>query len=161
MLTGKTASGVVIALVLVGAASGASLVDVHIIPPAPTEQDVLTVYASGFMPQDGGYVEQTDLVLLGTSVNLGLYFKYTYGIQLPTPWSYAQEIGSLNAGTYQLTVRTFGEVNPNLNDTFQTSFTVIPEPTSGSLLLGGLILARKLSSQRSRAMSPIEDGNNS
>ena len=41
-------------------------------------------------------------------------------------------------------ILSFGEPNPDFNDTFETSFTVIPEPACTALLaLGSLGLRRR------------------
>jgi hypothetical protein len=63
-----------------------------------------------------------------------------------TPWEYSAGIGLLPADTYELTVQTIN-TNPDfrwMDDTYTTSFEVVPEPATICLLgLGALGLLKK------------------
>jgi len=59
------------------------------------------------------------------SVQLDLFFGVGYSTAVGD-WSHSEEIGTLPAGTYNLTVRTFEPIY-GLNHTYTISFTVVPE----------------------------------
>jgi hypothetical protein len=114
---------------------------VDIIPGEPTINDEISIFVSGGEPY--GPVDITDSIfnINGKSLGLDLYLDVGF-LTVVTPWTHSEEIGFFPAGTYNLTVNTFDESRPIHNDTFETSFTVIPEPTSFILVTLGSIIIR-------------------
>ena len=120
----------------------ASIGDVTIQPSAPTEADnisfdIVGAEASGDVNiSEVIYNLDNNHVTLDLSMELGPFFAIT-------PWSYTYDIGTLPAGIYDVTVNTIVVNNPSTNSTFDTSFEVVPEPTTLLLVSAGLCFLRK------------------
>ena len=114
----------------------ANIVDVQISPVIPKISDEITINifgreGSGPVSIDGSYFERQGTILqLDIFLNVGFF-------AVMTPWSHSQNIGTLPAGTYNLTVKTY-EL-PNLTNTYSTSFEVVPEPSTILLLALGAL----------------------
>ena len=102
--------------------------------------DPITIFVSG---EESGYVtiDYSDFQIDGTSLDLDIYFL-TGVFQIVTPWSHLEDIDALLIGTYELTVNTIFESAPHLNDSYYTSFEVIPEPATILLFATGAIIFR-------------------
>ena len=118
----------------------ATITDVSIEPILPTPLDVISIVSSG--GESSGPVEIVDSVFSvdENSLQLNIYLEVGFAMVV-TPWSHTENIGTLPAGVYDLTVNTVVELEPFRNDTSFTSFEVVPEPTTLVLFgLGGLIV---------------------
>jgi len=106
-------------------AKAIGITDVYILPEEPTPVDVITIYASGGLEYLDTPFDHSELSIVEQSVQLDLFFGVGY---LPAvgDWSHSEEIGTLPAGTYTLTVRVFEPLD-GLNHTHTISFTVVPE----------------------------------
>ena len=125
---------------VVDSAKATSITDVYIMPEVPAVEDVITIFASGQASSRPVWITDSNLYLEGTSLELDIFFELG-PFQMITPWSYSEEIGMLPAKTYELTVRTFEVPYPDSGptDTYTTTFTVVPEPTSILLLSMGIV----------------------
>ena len=131
----------------------ASIDDVLVVPENPSSLDVITVISSG-MNHSIVPIEFTEQTLTPGSpgdndylLELNIYFDFS-GIISPavTPWEHSEEIGTLSPGEYFLIVQTLGDPSPSNNDTYETRFTVIPEPATLTLLtmgMWGIVRSRK------------------
>lgn len=115
----------------------ADIDSVSILPVQPTDLDVISIITSG--TEGSGPVQVTNAVFQADETNLRLDLFLDVGfLQMVTPWTDTQGIGNLSAGSYDLTVRTF--IASELDDTYSTSFSVVPEPTSLAILTIGSFL---------------------
>ncbi len=123
------------------ALSQASITDVDILPEEPTEIDPITIFVSG---EENYSVSVTDSILTinETLLELDIYLHLGF-LPAVTPWSQIENIGVLSLGTYDLTVNTFVDSDPMYNDTFSTSFEVVPEPTTILFLALGMFMVRE------------------
>jgi len=113
----------------------AMIKDIEIVPILPTPLDDISIVSSG--EEGSGPVEIVDSVFSvdENSLQLNIYLEVGFAMVV-TPWSYTENIGTLPAGVYDLTVNTIVELEPFRNDTSFTTFEVVPEP--GTLVLFGL-----------------------
>ena len=123
--------------------SSASITDVNIIPSQPTPLDVISIVTFGVEGSGPVLVTDTDFRQDDTLLELDIYLSIG-PFTVVTPWSHQEDIGTLPVGTYDLAVNTIVELEPIYNDTFSTSFEVVPEPTAFLMLgLGGLVLRKR------------------
>ncbi|MHC5061884.1 MAG: PEP-CTERM sorting domain-containing protein [Planctomycetota bacterium] len=128
-----------VVLILVSPLVSAEITDVFISPQEPIEIDPITIITSGVENSGAVVIESSSFMIDGTSLELDIYLEVgSYTVM--TPWQHSEDIGTLLMGTYDLTVNTINELEPEFNDTYYTSFEVIPEPATILLFgLGGLI----------------------
>ena len=125
-------------------AKGGGITDVYIIPEEPLPDEIITIYASGYASSAGPQVDYTEFSATGTSLSLDMFFLWGI-LPVVTSWSYSEEILPLAPGDYTLTLQSFGPPYApyygRLEDTYITSFTVVPEPATVVLLgMGGVLL---------------------
>ncbi|MBN1844920.1 MAG: PEP-CTERM sorting domain-containing protein [Sedimentisphaerales bacterium] len=138
----RTLTGSAYALIfLVILAAEAKAMEVQIIPSLPTNNDIIQIKASGILFYCDSPFDHSDFCIDGFSLQLDIYYGHGYLTALG-PWLRSEYIGPLPGGTYDLTITHYeGEVFP-LVDTYSTSFEVVPEPMSLSLLLLGAFALR-------------------
>jgi len=120
----------------------ASITDVVIQPATPTLNDDISLLIDG-VESGGVAIVGYSFTIDGASIELDIDFQETV-LTVVTPWSHSENIGLLPIGTYDITVNALFNFNPSLNDTYLTSFEVVPEPTTLALLgLGGLFSRRR------------------
>ena len=112
--------------------SEAGITDVYILPSEPTIEDDIEIITSGVEATNPVEIDSVDFFADDHILQLDLYLSVGV-FQMVTPWEYSEDIGILALGEYDLTVRTF--VNSELDDTYSENFIVVPEPTSGILVL--------------------------
>ena len=113
----------------------ATITDVSIVPSLPTPLDVIFINVLGQESSGPVFIEDTDFRQDGMSLELDISLDVGAFLVI-TPWSHTENIGTLPAGVYDLTVNTIVELEPFRNDTSFTRFEVVPEP--GTLVLFGL-----------------------
>ena len=124
-----------------------SIDQVTISPASPTSLDTITIDANGPVNFGGWTFDHSSFTANDKNLTLDFYFDvpdYVYWIM--TTWDESKQIGTLSADDYNLTVHTYSikSSGTGLDDTFQTSFTVTPEPMTIVLFgLGGLAIVRK------------------
>jgi hypothetical protein len=122
-------------------------------PAAPTDTDSIDLTVLGGL----AYLRAVDdpsvsLDTTPSSVQLDLVYDLDH-LMMIDEFSHTEPIpGTLSAGDYDLTVRLFTTMDsqpPELADTFDSSFTVTPEPTTlwllamGAAMLGPPVYARR------------------
>ena len=116
--------------------------DVEVSPPQPIEgQDIILNVDGEAGSPPLSYYTQTDIS--ADQVVLDIYFTEFALTPVAMSWNHAENIGPLLAGAYDLTVNTYDHVGGAgiLADTYNTDFTVIPEPSAvGMIAVGGLLL---------------------
>ena len=132
---------VFVAFVCITDSAKATITDVNILPEEPTIEDVITIVVSGIEGSLPVSIDDSIFQIVGTSLELDL-FVTTGPFYAITTWSHSEIIGALPANSYNLTVREHERFMADpyfLTDTYPTSFTVIPEPTSILLLSMGIV----------------------
>jgi hypothetical protein len=126
----------------------AEITGVTIFPENPLETDLLSFDIFGeeatgsVMINDAVYSISENEITLDISLGVGFAF-------ILTPWDYTYDVESLlSAGNYDLTVNTIIANYPLTNDTFTTSFEVVPEPATVLLLGLGLYGIRRIKKQK-------------
>lgn len=113
-------------------------------PETPTIYDPISILSNATAGSGPVEVEQSLFQVNGSHLSLNLDVKVGM-LQVVTPWSYTENIGTLPAGSYDLAVTAdyyfAGWTN---SEEYYTSFEVIPEPASILLLLAGVSVMRKL-----------------
>jgi len=117
--------------------------EVQIIPAIPTNNDIIQIKASGILAYLDAPFDHSEFFINGYSLQLDIYYGDGY-LTAIGPWLHTEFIGPLPVGTYDLEVTQYEhEVFP-LIDTYSTTFEVVPEPMSLSLLFfGGFLLSLK------------------
>ena len=119
----------------------AYITDVTIQPEAPTTTDFLSVLVSG---EENFNISVSDYFLTIDETLLELDIHLQEGMMpVVTPWSHTEGVGILPVGTYDLTVNTWIASSPTFNDTYYTSFEVVPEPTTLLLISTGILCLRR------------------
>lgn len=118
------------------------ILNVSVSPLPPSIGEDILVYVDGEAGSPPlSYSSQVDIN--ADLIVLDIYFN-VFGVStVITPWDHVENIGPLDSGVYNLTVNTYN--NPGgigeLTDSSQTDFTVIPEPSTVTLLgVGGLLV---------------------
>jgi hypothetical protein len=125
-------------------------IDVSPLAPLVGQPISLTSYGWIGYIADISFVD-SDYSISGNNIVLNSYFIDTNpgGIGLPIAdrWEDTQNIGSLDAGTYNVTslawITAFYGLPGELSDGYSTSFTVVPEPASMLLFASALGLLRR------------------
>ncbi len=119
----------------------AIITDVSVLPGNPIDIDLISIFVSG---EESGdiYVDSSYFQIDGSSLSLDIYLESGF-LPVVTPWSHSEDIGTLSVGIYGLTVNTFIDSNPVYDDTFNTSFEVVPEPTTFLLISAGILCLRR------------------
>jgi hypothetical protein len=123
----------------------AEITGVTIFPENPLETDLISFDIFGTQPTGSVTVTDTAYSISENEITMDLFLNVGFA-QWATPWDYTYDVGLLSAGTYDLTVNTIIADHPSANDTFTTSFEVIPEPTTFLLVGTGLYGIRRIRS---------------
>jgi len=119
----------------------ASITDITIQPLAPTFNDDISVLVSG-EENFNVSVSESFLIIDGTLLELDIHLQEGM-MPVVTQWSHTEGVGILPVGTYNLTVNTWIATSPAFNDTYYTSFEVVPEPATALLFSLGLFCIRR------------------
>jgi hypothetical protein len=121
-------------------ADWAPVYGVELSPEVPTEHDAVSIRAYGEVGSSSWYIQLADTVISGRDIMMEIYFQDSgVGVPAITPWMHTEDVGNLAVGTYSLTVKTYQ--NSSLADSYASSFSVVPEPsTMGLTALGGAVL---------------------
>lgn len=118
----------------------ASITSVTVQPEIPTIYDDISLLISGTEGYGSVLITDSAFTIDGTTIELNIDMVVGW-FTVVTPWSHTENIGMLPVGTYDLTVNTLVDSRSDLNDTFITSFEVVPEPATALLFgLGGIFL---------------------
>jgi hypothetical protein len=115
-------------------------------PASPTYLDAITIDANGPVNFGGWTFDHSSFTANNKNLTLDFYFHVPDIVfWVITTWYESKLIGALSADDYNLTVRTYSITSSGtvLDDTFQTSFTVTPEPMTIALLGLGAAIIRK------------------
>ncbi len=111
-------------------------------PETPTIYDPISIISSATAGSGPVVVEQSLFQVNGSHLSLNLDVSVG-ALQVITPWSYTENIGTLPAGSYDLAVTAdyyfAGWTN---SEEYYTSFEVIPEPATILLLSCGVLCIR-------------------
>ncbi len=124
-----------------------TITSVNVVPSQPLNTDLITFNISGTAAYSPSWVASDIFSQNGTSLQLDLYVDMGFSAAISN-WNYSKQIQPLVAGIYSLEVRDlYGKLGSPfygmLLDTYNTSFTVTPEPATIFLLGAGAILSRK------------------
>jgi len=139
-----------IVLLILAVTTQAEITDVFIFPEEPMVIDPITIFVSG-VESESVTIDNSDFQINGTSLVLDIYFHSGF-LPVVTPWSHSEDIGLLGAGIYELTSNTIFESAPHLNDSYYTTFEVVPEPSTVVLLGIGFVYIRQ--NKRKRLSQP-------
>jgi hypothetical protein len=114
---------------------------VNVVPSQPTNTDLITFNISGWAVGATSWADHDVFSQTGTSLQLDLYIDAGMG-GVGSYWGSSKQIQPLISGTYNLEVRAFdwqfgSPEYGTVQDTYNSSFTVTPEPASAFLLLLG------------------------
>jgi hypothetical protein len=110
-----------------------SIDSVAVVPQQPSATDAITFNISGTASASPSSVAYDLFFQNGTTLQLDLYLNAGFG-QTVSYWDYSKQILPLVQGTYNLEVRAFDSYNSMLWDTYPVDFTVVPEPSTITLL---------------------------
>ena len=133
---------VALALCVASFAESAGIDNVTIMPPIPTDIDPITIEVSGVMSSGPVTFLRSEFARTGSDLRLDIFLDIGL-LDVMTPWSHADSIGTLNAGSYDLAARAI--FNKAIRGVGQVNFTVVPEPSISALLgiIGVLLLRRR------------------
>ena len=132
----KKVAAIIIAILLISSSTTqAEITDVFIFPEEPIEIEPITIITSGVENYGGVRINSSSFLIDGTSLELDIFLDLGR-LDVLTPWSYSEDIGTLLMGSYDLMVNTINELEPEFNDSYYTTFEVTPEPAS--ILLFGV-----------------------
>ena len=117
----------------------ANIDDVYIDPSEPAFNNPITIHSNGRGNTGPVTIDNTYFYIDGNNLQLDIYISLGPFLAV-TPWSHAEDIGTLPIGAYDLTVRAF--VDSNMTDNYAVSFEVIPEPATFILLAAGVVGVR-------------------
>ena len=133
---------IVLLLACQASANFASIEDIVVIPSQPLDIDVITLDISGLASSGNSYIvsslfqQEGNQLALDLTIDMGIITVISF-------WSHSEQIGTLVPGTYSTTVRLFYPYVPpgveELQDTYVTEFTVVPEPATVLLLVMGIV----------------------
>ena len=129
-----------VVLILVSPLVSAEITDVFIFPQEPIEIDPITISVFGEEPFNISIADSI-FTVDETFLNMDIYLD-PGNLPVVTPWAHTEDIGVLLAGTYDLTVNIINELEPEFNDTYYTSFEVVPEPITALLFGAGIFWIR-------------------
>ncbi|MCK5581435.1 MAG: PEP-CTERM sorting domain-containing protein [Candidatus Omnitrophica bacterium] len=116
--------------------------DVQVTPENPTISDSIEINVFATLPY-GEVPYSTEVIIYDNKVDLDITFG-GYGLPAVTSWHHTENIGTLDIGTYDLVVTTSDTTKPGWDDTYSTSFEVVPEPATLLLFgLGGILIRKK------------------
>ena len=110
-------------------ANSVGILNVDVVPGQPLDTDLITFSISGIAGSGGANVAYDQFSQNGTSLQLDLYVDMGITTAI-SYWTHSKQIQLLTLGTYNLEVRAFDNqgFTPILQDTYNTSFIVVPEP---------------------------------
>jgi hypothetical protein len=134
-------------LLLLPICANAWINDVNIIPSLPTTSDVISIFTSGIEAYGSVTVTDANFYQDGALLKLDIFLEIG-GWPATAHWSHSEEIGTLPAGQYGLTVREYTEHNLEYIEigTKSVSFEVTPEPTTLGIFGFALPIFRRFTS---------------
>lgn len=114
-------------------------------PPSPGPLETISVVTDGWSGTNFIGVDYTDFLQIDHSLELDIYCSVGL-LTIVDSFHHTELLETFSPGDYDLTVRTFSSLGGNpyeYGDTFVTSFTVIPEPTTFLLLGFGAVMLRR------------------
>lgn len=138
-------------LVLIGTivpcATALTITDVQILPEHPSISDSIIIESEGGFPGGTLFYDTSVFTVNELSLQLDLYFTGGSGPQVPQMWQHDDVIGILPEGNYDLLVQAYyrssGVAEYSLHDDYSTSFEVVPEPATLSILGVGILYIRR------------------
>ncbi len=118
--------------------SAGIITDVYVTPTEPMEWEGITVVTSGIASRDGVTLTGTDFRVNGSQLELDLNLDLGQSAVM-TPWTFSEGIGSLAAGSYDLTVTAYYDMIVLDPSVYSYSFEVVPEPVTAMLLGAGFL----------------------
>ena len=125
-----------------GAVFAQTISTVSTLPESPSPTDPVMASVSGDSMSTDRFIDHTVFSQSAGDLTLGLYWDTTgMGMPVVTPYTHNEDLGTFAQGEYLLTARSY--YDGQLWGESSTSFTVVPEPGTVSLLiLGALALVR-------------------